>query len=724
MMPFAVAHPMCRSLLRSLAAATLGATALLAQLPAAPKYPASVRGSQFDDMGGTRIPDPYRWLEGTTSAEVRAWVSAQNGATESFMAQLPRRRDVRDALYRAWSYHKYSAPFAAGERLFYFENGGLENQPPLYVQDRRDTPPRELLDPNAFSHDGLIAVVDHAASPEGRYLAYAVTTQGSAWRVVRVRDVRTGQDMGEELRGVKSGPLSWTRDERGFFYVRADAARPVATAAGLAADGRQQVLYHRTGRPQSEDVSVYENTRAPTSRLRATVSEDGQYVVIEERNGVAEQNRVVFIDLDNPGKPNLGAPLVRLFDANDALYEFVANVGPVFYFRTTRNAPRARLVAVDINSPDENHWTTVVRETYDPLVAARRVDDRFVAHRLHDAHSVLELYALDGGVRGSIALPGIGTVTEINGRPEHRELYFTFTSYVQQPTVYRYDLDTRSAAVYREVRGDSTSVRFETTQLFFGSKDGTRIPMFVTARRGITLDGSHPAILTGIGSFGISATPAFSPAVAAWLELGGIYAVANVRGGGEYGRAWHEAATRDHKTVAMDDFNAAAEFLSNQRYTRAELLGAYGKGAGGLLAAGAVTMRPELFGAAVYDAGLLDMARFNRFTVGAGWTAEFGSPGNGVDLKFLLAYSPLQNLKPGVRYPPTLVTVGDHDEVVTPIPSYKFAATSQSLTGAVAPLLLRVDYDAGYGPGVPTAKQIAVETDQLTFLLTALRSPR
>jgi prolyl oligopeptidase len=393
------------------------------------RYPATPKGNQADDLNGVRIADPYRWLENVMSSDVRNWVTAENAVTTGYFAQVAKRRDVRDVVERAWNYAKVSAPFAAGERLFFFENGGTENQPVLYVQERFDAIPRMLIDPNAFSNDGLVAIVDQAASPEGRYLAYATSTQGSAWRVVRIRDVRTGMDVDDELKGVKSSPLSWTRDERGFFYVRVDQGPGFSAQNPLVPDGRQRVYYHRVGRPQSDDQLVYENAENPSLSVRAEVSEDGHYLVLTLRAGTELHNRISFIDLDNPKRPNLGAPLVKLFDTPDALYEFVASEGNIFYVRTTKGAPRARLVGVDINTPDPNYWTTAVRETVDPLVAVRRVNDRFVAHRLHDAHSVLELYSLDGGARGTVQLPSSGTVTEINPRPESRDFFFTFTSF-------------------------------------------------------------------------------------------------------------------------------------------------------------------------------------------------------------------------------------------------------------------------------------------------------
>jgi len=716
-----------RRAMRSAAFVSLCSGALGAQTWSPLKYPPTPRGAQVDELNGLRVADPYRWLEAVTSPEVHDWVTAQGAVTESYLSRVPHRADVAERVRRLALYPKLRAPFAGGERLFYYENSGMENQPALYVQDRRDLPARVLIDPNAFSHDGLIAIVDQAASPDGRYLAYAVSTQGSAWREVRVRDVRSGQDLDDDLRGIKHSPLAWTRDERGFFYVRSDPA-VTSPPNPLAPDGRDRLYYHRLGKRQSDDRLMFEAADHPDWRLRADVSEDGQYLVIAARPGAGTEspNRLYFIDLDNPKHPNLGAPIVKLFDAGDALYEFISSTGPLFFIRTTKDAPRARVVAVDINSPDTDHWTTVVRETYDPVIGALRVDDRIVAHRLHDAHSVLELYSFDGGARGVVPLPGagIGTVAEINGCGDDREFYFTYSSVLEPPSVYRYGLDERTAVSYRTARGDTALARYETTQLFYSSKDGTRVPLFITARRGIALDGTHPALLSGDGAFNTSSTPRYSPMIAAWLESGGVYAVADVRGGGEYGRAWHDAATGARKQTSFDDFIAAAEFLVDQRYTRPSMLAMSGRGNGGLLVGAALTQRPELFAAALIDAGLLDMTRFDRFTGAAAWTREYGSPDNSADLRALLAYSPLQRLKAGTTYPATLLTVGDHDEVFTPVHSYKFAAALQASQAGAAPELLRVVSNAGFGPGTPLGQELAVDADRLTFLFGALHLPR
>jgi prolyl oligopeptidase len=454
-------------------------------------------------------------------------------------------------------------------------------------------------------------------------------------------------------------------------------------------------------------------------RLRADISDDGQYLVIAARHGFDVQNRLYLFDLDNPKRPNLGAPVVKLFDNPDAVYDFAGNNGPVFYIRTTKNAPRAQLVAVDINTPDENHWTTLIHETYDPLIEIRRIDDRLIAHRLKDAHSVLELYGLNGAARGTIPLPGVGTVTTMVPHSENRELYFAFTSFLQVPGIYRYDLDGRNTVAYKEARPDSTLAQFETAQLFYTSKDGTRVPMFITARRGIKLDGSHPTILSANGAFNRPTTPVYAADAIAWLQLGGIYAVANVRGSGDFGRAWRDSAAGTKKQVSIDDYIAAAEFLVSQRYAHAGSLAAVGRGAGGLLAGAAIIQRPDLFGASVIDAGLLDMARFNRFTDGIRWTPEFGSPDRASDLRALIAYSPVHNVKPDVRYPPTLICVGDHDEVMTPVHSYKLAASMQNASPN-STTLLRVDYDIGFGPGIPVSRHLALDADRIAFLADAL----
>jgi prolyl oligopeptidase len=730
----ATRSPVASVLIAALFAAAIAAMpprVCLAQAPLA--YPPAHRGTGTVDVAGAAVADPYAWLENTGSGDVRVWVTEQNALTDRYLANAPDRERIAQLLRSRWR-PTPQPPFSAGERVFFYQDSALANQPALYVRDRPELPPRPLLEPTAFSNEGLIAVVAQAASPDGRYLAYAVSTQGSSWRTVRVRDVRTAQDLPEELQGVRNTPLAWTHDSRGFFYIRSDIGRSDAPANPLASQGREQILYHRAGHRQSDDQLIFDASDHPQWRLGITLSDDGEYLVIAARAGAEPQNRLYFVDLADAGHPSLRAPLVRLFDLADATYDFVSSYGPLFFIRTDKDAPHGRLVAVDINDPDEARWTTVVRETYDPLVGAIRVDDRLVVHRLHDAHSVLELHALDGGNRGAVTLPGVGTVSQLTAGHD-RQFYFTFQSFLEPPVVYRYDLDARLTvpAAPAPAAPDTTLSAFETTQLFFTSGDGTRVPMFITARRGITLDGAHATLLAADGTFGRSMTPAYSPAVAAWLEMGGIYAVANVRGGGEYGRAWRDAGSGMRRQTAVNDLLAAAQFLVDQRYTRSSLLAVTAQGAGALVAGDAIARRPELFAAALFDAGLLDLATLPQFGAAADWQAEFGWPQASAahDARALLALSPLEQVRAGVRYPATLLTVGENDDVTTIVPTLKFAAALQwaeagAGAGAAAPPveLVHVEYNAGHGPGTPTAKELAVDGDRLAFLAATLGAPR
>jgi len=687
------------------------------------RYPATARGSQGDEIGGVRAADPYRWLENISAPDVRMWVSAQNAVTETYLSQLPRRRDIAERLGGYMQRRVTSPPFAGGERIFFAERTAGDNQPVIFVQDRAETRPRVLLDPNAFSAEGLIAIVDRAASPDGRYLAYAVSIQGSSSRTIHVRDVRTTQDLSDNVRGIKQPPIGWTADSRGFFCVR------TLTAAGssdaLAPDGRQQLIYHRVGRGPEDDQVIFEAPDHPDWRLDARVSEDGQYVVIALRPKTEPRTRLYFIDLDNPDRPNLRAPVVKLFDAGDAFYDFVSSDGPLFFVRTNKNAPRGRVIAVDINAPDENHWTNVVRETYDALVGAVRVGNRVVAHHLRNGRSTLDLYAFDGGARGSVPIPGIGTVTDLTPLGDKAEVYFTYTSFLQPPEVLHYDLDARTETVYREAPADTSFATYETTQLFYTSRDGTRVPLFITARRGLTLNGTHPTLLAvGDAAFGEPASLAYSPMIATWLSFGGIYALAGVRGGGEDGRLWHEAAMGGgaRKQTTVDDLTSAAAFLIDQRYTRPSLLGLAASRFGGIAVADAVTQRPDLFAAASIDGGVFDLARFSRFTAGWTWVSEFGSPTDAGALRSLLAVSPLHNAQTPGRYPAVLLSAGEHDDVVPPLHSYKFAAALQAGQTGQAPELLRIEPDAGLAGSRPANKQTALDADRLTFLLSALRT--
>jgi prolyl oligopeptidase len=706
-------------------AAALPLRSTPAQAAAPLHYPTTHRGAQVDDIHGLRIADPYRWLEDVTSPDVRRWIDEQNAFTESFLARSGTLRDsIRSRMAELLGYRRVRPPLFGGDKLYLMDFGGLDDQPVIYVQDRPKTALRVVLDATALSTDGSVSMVSESPSPDGRYLGYGVSINGSDWQQFRVRDVRAVRDLADTVIGIRRSRMAWTKDGRGFFYVRSDFDIGARTANPIGVDRAPRVFYHRVGERQAQDQLVYERPDHPDWLFDVVVSDDGQYAVISATRGSEEQNRLFFIDLDRPKRPNIGAPIVTLFDVPDAKYQFLSSRGSLFYLLTTRDAPRGRVVAVDINAPHPSRWTTVVKETYDALVGARRVGNRMLAHRLKDARSMLELYDLDGSPRGEVALPAVGSVGEITTGFDDEEFYFTFSSFLIPPKVFRYVMETRALTEQRSASVPTDLTKYVTTQLFATAKDGMRIPLFVTSRSDVPMDGSNPTLLVGDGAFAHWMSPTFSPEVIGWLEMGGVYAVANVRGGGEYGRAWHEAGMLGRKQTSIDDFIAAAEYLIAQRYTRPASLALGGHVSGGLLAAATALARPQLAAAVLVDAGVLDLARFDKFTIGPSWTPEYGSPAEPAQLKPLLDYSPLQNVRDGTRYPAFFITAGQNDDRVAPIHSYKFAAAMQAAQAASAPILLRVERRAGHGDHDPTRKALAATADRLLFLATVLGAKR
>ncbi len=731
--------------------------------PGAVRYPATARGSQTDDYHGSRIADPYRWLENTDSPETAAWVQAQNAVTFSYLAGIPARAAIRNRLTQVWNYPKYSSPSRAGNRLFYYENSGLLSQSILYVKDD-GRPARVLLDPNSMSADGTVALSTSQESPDGRYLGYGVSASGSDWQEFRVRNVDTGRDLTDTLKWVKFSGLSWTKDNKGFFYSRYDSPKSGNTLTNV--NQNQKLYYHRLGAPQSADRLVYDRPDQPGWLFDATVTDDGTFAVITVSAGSDRRTRLYYVFLDNAKKPKVDAPVVRLIDQLDAEYAFVHNTGDNFLVRTDFGAPKGRLVSIDINSPQSTRWLTVIPEGKDAMGNVQVIGNRLVVSYLQDAHSSIRVYGMPdaddlrrgrgtrqgafpggasrGGQRppaqeealarddrasrsapgypyiGEIALPGIGSVSGITGRPKDDEMFYSFTSYLSPPSVFRYDLKRRVNAVYKTASLPMDLNQFETKQVFFKSKDGTQVPIFITSKKGLTLNGANPTILYGYGGFNISQTPAFSPGNLVWLEMGGVYAVANLRGGGEYGKDWHEAGTLGRKQNVFDDFIGAAQYLVNERYTSPAKLAVAGGSNGGLLVGAVVNQRPELFGAALPAVGVMDMLRFHKFTIGAAWTSDYGSADNPADFAFLRAYSPLHNIKPGVRYPATMVLTADHDDRVVPGHSFKYAATLQNAQAGPAPVLIRIDTKAGHGAGKPTAKRIDEAADRFAFLVQNL----
>ncbi len=701
-----------RAAAQALAAADTGAQRL--------NYPKARRSDTVDDYFGTRIPDPYRWLEDTDSPETRAWIDAENRLTTAYLDAIPQRERIRQRLTELWNYPKYGLPFTRGHETFFTQNSGLQNQSVLYVQHNHDAP-RVLLDPNTLSSDGTVALSAVSASERGRYLGYGTQASGSDWEELHVRDVRRGTDLPDTLRWVKFSGIAWTHDEKGFFYSGYDA--PASDSAMRGVNRNQKLYYHRLGTPQARDLLIHEQPDHPDWLFDAQVSEDGEYVLVTVREGTDPRNRLYYIDLGTPRSPKVNNPIVRLLDDANASYSFIDNGGQVFYVQTDLDAPNGRVVAIDINRRERRFWRTVIPEAQDALQNVSVIDNRLVVTYLHDAHSVVRFFAIGGAPTGELELPGIGTVGGPSGRSMDTEMYYAFTSFLQPPTIYRYDLERETGSVWRAPTLSFDASPYQTTQVFYTSKDGTRVPMFITARKDVKLDGTNPTLLYGYGGFDISITPSFSPVNLVWLEMGGIYAVANIRGGGEYGEAWHEAGTKAQKQNVFDDFIAAAEYLESNKYTSPSRLAIQGASNGGLLVGAVMTQRPELFGVALPAVGVMDMLRFQKFTIGWAWVPDYGSSDDSTQFDVLRRYSPLHNIHAGTHYPATLVSTADHDDRVVPGHSFKFAATLQAAQGGSAPVLIRIETKAGHGGGKPTAKQIDESADILAFVVRNFGMP-
>jgi prolyl oligopeptidase len=672
-------------------------------------YPDAPRVGQTDDYFGTNVADPYRWLEDVDSPPTRTWIEEQNALTESVLAAVPARAAIRRRLTQLWDYERRSVPERAGDLYAYYRNTGLQNQAVLWVTRELAELGRALLDPNTFSPDGTVALTSAAFSDDGTRLAYSVSASGSDWQEWRVRDVATRQDLPDIVRWSKFSSAAWRRDGSGFYYSRYD--EPVAATQFKDATYDHKVYFHRLGTPQSTDLLVYERPDHKDWNLNGYATEDGRYLLIEASRGTDPDNRVFVRDLA------AGGAVVELLPDGDAHYSYLANDGETFYFLTTKDAPRARIVAVDLH---DRALREIVAESADVLDGAAFFGDRIVASYLRDALAYVAVYALDGTQLDEMVLPGLGSVAGFGGKRTARETFYSYTSYTEPTTTYRYDVASgRSERVFAP-RLAYDPAAFTSEQVFYSSKDGTRVPMIVTAKKGTPRDGSAPAILYGYGGFDIALTPAFSSAVIVWLEMGGVYAVANVRGGGEYGEAWHLAGVKHERQNVFDDFIAAAEYLIAQRWTASAKLAIHGASNGGLLVGACMTQRPELFGAALPAVGVLDMLRFPRWTIGWAWTSDYGSPDDPGDVPVLLAYSPYHNLREGTSYPPTLVTTADHDDRVFPAHSFKFSAALQHAQGGEAPVLLRVETKAGHGVGKPTSKVIDEVADRYAFLVQML----
>jgi prolyl oligopeptidase len=676
-------------------------------------YPKPTKSDQVDDYHGTKVPDPYRGLENPDSPESRAWIEAENKLTFDYLAQIPERPLIKKRLTELWNYERYGVPFKMGNHYFLTRNDGLQNQSVLYALDDLTSEPKLLLDPNKLSTDGTVALKGSAISEDGNYLAYGLSKAGSDWEEWKIRKVSTAEDEVDLLKWVKFSGASWTREGNGIFYSRFD--EPKEATALQSVNYFQKLYYHRLGTKQSDDALVYERKDHKDWQFSGDVTDDGHYLVISISQGTDPKRRVYYKDLEKAG-----SLVVPLLDEFDAAYDIVGSNGSEFYFHTDLDAPRGRVIAIDLNRPVKSDWREIVPQSADTLKSVSLLDNQFVCSYMKDARSAIQIFSMEGKHIIDVDLPGYGTAGGFGGRQKNTETFYAFTTFTAPATIYRYDLVKHESSVFKAPKLKFSPNDYETTQVFYKSKDGTRVPMFITRNKRLSLDGTAPTLLYGYGGFNISLTPSFSPSTLVWLEMGGIFAQPNLRGGGEYGESWHQAGTKLHKQNVFDDFISAAEWLISNKYTSREKLAISGGSNGGLLVGACMTQRPDLFGAALPAVGVMDMLRFHKFTIGWAWTSDYGSADDADQFKALLKYSPLHNIKPGTVYPPTLITTADHDDRVVPAHSFKFAATLQAAQAGPAPILIRIETKAGHGAGKPTSKIIDEAADKWAFLVKAL----
>lgn len=677
------------------------------------QYPESRRVDVVDDYFGTLVADPYRWLEDTESADTRAWIESQNALTFGFLKRIRERGAIRDRLTKLWNYERFSSPVAEGGKYFFTRNSGLQNQAVLYVADALNAEARVLLDPNKLSKDGTVALGPWSPSPNGRYLAYAIQSGGSDWLEWKVRDVVTGEDIGESIKWSKFSGASWTQDSEGFFYSRYDEPQPGEELLGV--NVYQKLYYHRVGTSQSEDVLVYKRDDEREWGFGGIATEDGDYLVIVVWRGAESKNQLFYKRL-RAGDSDV----IELIPNFEAEYSYVANDGNIFYVQTTLDAPKGRLVAIDIDNPDPSNWKDIIPEGVYPLEQVSFVGGKFFARYLRDANSLVRIFTKSGNPDGTLRLPGLGSASGFGGRASSKETFYSFSSFTTPNTIFRYDIESGQSSVFREPRIDFRPSDYQTRQFFATSKDGTQIPIFVTHRRGIDLNGELPTLLYGYGGFSVNMTPWFSVSSLVWMEMGGVFAVAVLRGGAEYGEEWHRAGMGSRKQNVFDDFIASAEWLIENKYTNPNKLAIQGGSNGGLLVGAVVNQRPDLFGAALPAVGVMDMLRYHKFTIGWAWIPEYGSSENEDEFQTLYAYSPLHNIREGVSYPATLIATGDHDDRVVPGHSFKYAATLQAAQSGDAPILIRIETRAGHGAGKPMSMVIDEISDTYAFLVKTL----
>lgn len=670
------------------------------------EYPVTAKQDVVDNYFGTEVPDPYRWLEDDNSEETKAWVTAQNEVTFGYLEQIPFRSALNERLTEIWNYPKMGQPNKEGQYYFYSFNTGLQNQGVIYIKKNLDDEGTVFLDPNTFSDDGTVALSSFSVSNDAKYAGYGISRGGSDWNEFFIRDIETGEDLDDHLKWIKFSGMSWYGD--GFFYSRYDEPEEGDELKGE--NKNNKVYYHRVGTPQSEDILIYKDPAHPDRGFNVGITDDEQYAIItatESTTGNAFGFKKAGIDNE---------PFRWLVTNFVKDYYSIGNNGDVLYVMTNDNAPKYRLVAIDLNNPDKANWKNVIPERDEVLESVSLVGGRLIAQYMRDAYNAVEVFDLDGTFLHSIELPGIGSVGGFGGKIDQNETFYTFSSFNYPPTIFRYDIAENKSEVFYETELDFNGDEYVTEQVFYESKDGTKVPMFIIHRKGLKPDGNTPTLLYGYGGFNISLTPFFSPVRAAWLEQGCIYAVANLRGGGEYGEEWHQAGTILNKQNVFDDFIAAAEYLVDHKYTSPERLGIMGGSNGGLLVGAVVNQRPDLFAAAVPAVGVMDMLRFHNFTIGRYWVTDYGSSEDSIQFEYIYRYSPLHNISSEKEYPAVMATTADHDDRVVPAHSFKYMATLQEKYQGDNPVIIRIETDAGHGGGKPTSKIIEEVTDELAFL--------
>lgn len=684
------------------------ATAATSITPAS-KYPSFARMDTVDTYGDVKVADPYRGLEEIDSPATKAWIAAQNKMTQSVLATLPSRDALKARMTELWNFERFGVPFSEAGRWFMTRNDGLQNQAVLYTMTSPSAELRVLLDPNTLSADGTMALNSLKVSPDGKYLAYSVSEGGSDWQTWKVRDIATGVDLSDVIAWSKFSGATWAPDSSGFYYGA--FAQPEGENALKAANKFQKVYFHKLG--ASTNPLVFEQPSEPDQSASFEVTDDGKYLVNSISEGTDDRNLVYIKKI--AGNGSVSSDWFKLIDKMDATYSLVGNVGSTFYFLTTHNAPKYRLIAIDLNKPAPANWQPVIKESDATLLSVSLVGNSFIANYLRDAKSEVVRVSLDGRKTTPIKLPGVGTVVGFGGKQKDQETYFSFASYTNPSELFKLDLANNTVSSFKKPSLKFNPDDYQTEQVFYPSKDGTKIPMFITRRKDLKPNGQTPTLLYGYGGFNIPMLPGFSPATLAWVEKGGIYAVANLRGGGEYGENWHQGGMKTNKQNVFDDFAAAADYLIAEGYTAPKKIAINGRSNGGLLVAATMLQRPELFGAAIPAVGVLDMLRFNQFTIGKAWESDYGSPQTPAEFAAIYQYSPLQNIKTGVDYPPTMVLTGDHDDRVYPAHSFKFAAQLQESYRGTNPQLIRIETRGGHGAGKPTSMQIEENADWMAF---------